>query len=75
MAVERGSARWSTGCMRWFTIVLSIRDTICIVAMAVNAISSRGNDVDGNFSAALFLGGVACRILKYPVVVHPCMVA
>ena len=61
MAVEKGSASRRTG-LRWCTFVLSIRATICIAAMAVHAISSRGNGVDGVFSAAPFLGSAAREI-------------
>ena len=61
MAVEKGSASRRTR-LRWCTFVLSIRATICIAAMAVHAISSRGNGVDGVFSAAPFLGGAARKI-------------
>ena len=61
MAVEKGSASRRAG-LRWSTFVLSIRATICIAAMAVHAISSRGNGFAGVFSAAPFLGGAARKI-------------
>ena len=63
MAVEKGSASRRTR-LRWCTFVLSIRATICIAAMAVHAISSRGNGVDGLCSAVSFLGTTARDIPK-----------